>query len=90
MQTTTLRERGQLTLPAEVREALRIDSGALLAIEVVEGRIVMTPKTLIDSDQAWFWTDRWQAMEREVDAEVAAGRTTVVDGVDELFDALDD
>ena len=24
--------------------------------------------------QAWFWTERWQEMEREADADYAAGR----------------
>ncbi len=27
----------------------------------------------IDPDQAWFWTPEWQAKEREVDEEIAAG-----------------
>jgi len=27
----------------------------------------------IDPDQAWFWTPEWQAKEREVDEEMAAG-----------------
>ena len=25
-------------------------------------------------DQWWFWTDEWQAKEREVDEDIAAGR----------------
>jgi hypothetical protein len=40
-------------------------------------------------DQRWFWTERWQAMEREVDEHVAAGLVTVVDGPDALFEHLD-
>ena len=32
---------------------------------------------------------RQQAMEREADADIAAGRSTVVDGVDELIAHLD-
>jgi hypothetical protein len=29
----------------------------------------------INPDQAWFWTEEWQAGEREIDARIAAGRT---------------
>lgn len=43
----------------------------------------------VPADQAWFWTDRWQAMEREADADIAAGRVTVVDGATELIAHLD-
>jgi len=36
-----------------------------------------------------FWTDRWQEMEREADADIAAGRVVVVEGVDDLIAHLD-
>ena len=42
-----------------------------------------------DSDQAWFWTERWQKMEREADAEFAAGRSVEVDSVEALLAELD-
>jgi len=29
----------------------------------------------VGSQQAWFWTDRWQEMEREVDDQVGRGET---------------
>ena len=53
------------------------------------GRVELVPVVAVAADQAWFWTDRWQAMEREADADMAAGRSTVVDGVDELIAHLD-
>lgn len=87
--TTTLRERGQLTLPADVRDAAQVDAGAVFEIEVVDGRIVMTPKLLIDASQAWFWSERWQAMEREADGDIAAGRTTSFANVEGLIADLD-
>ncbi|MEH0546852.1 hypothetical protein QA802_28335 [Streptomyces sp. B21-105] len=30
----------------------------------------------IRTDQAWFWTERWQAGEREAGEDIAAGPTT--------------
>src|SRR5664280_1236548 len=40
----------------------------------------------LNPDQAWFWTEEWQAKEREADADEAAGRTTF-HASDEEFDA---
>lgn len=89
MLTTTLRDRGQMTLPAEIREALHIDAGALLVVEVDDGRIVLTPKVLVDVDQSWFWTERWQRMERQADEDFSSGRSKVLEGVDAFLDDLD-
>jgi hypothetical protein len=46
----------------------------------------------VNSDQAWFWTESWQAGEREVDASIAAGHTTFYASEEELeaaFAAVD-
>ena len=40
------------------------------------------------SDQSWFWTDEWQAMEREADLDIAAGRVVASSSVDEYLDVL--
>lgn len=87
--TTTLRERGQMTIPSEVREAARIEAGTVLECHVENGRIVMTPKVLVDADQSWFWTERWQAMERESGADFDTGRSAAFDDVESLLDDLD-
>ena len=87
--TTTLRERGQITIPSEVRDAAHVEAGAVLECHVEDGRIVMTPKILVDADQAWFWTERWQAMERDADADFAAGRSASFATVEALLDDLE-
>ena len=40
----------------------------------------------LNPDQAWFWTEEWQAGEREVDRQIAAGEGTVY-YTDEDFEA---
>jgi hypothetical protein len=40
----------------------------------------------LNPEQAWFWTEEWQAGEREVDREIAAGR--LITGTPEAFDAV--
>ena len=61
-------------------------------VEVVEradGVIELHPTVPVRADQAWFWTERWQKMEREVDAHVAKGEGTTHDSAEELFADLD-
>jgi len=87
--TTTLRERGQITIPSEVRDAAHVEAGAVLECRVEDGRIVMTPKVLVDADQAWFWSERWQAMERKADSDFTDGRSASFADVDALLDDLE-
>lgn len=47
----------------------------------------MTRKDIeIDADQIYFWTEEWQAKEREADEDVAVGRYADFDDVDEFFE----
>ena len=39
-------------------------------------------------DQAWFWTEEWQAGEREAEADLAAGRYESFDTMEDLIDDL--
>ena len=90
----SVQSRGTVALPADLRRRLHLDqqNSQVRLIERDDGRIELVPVVAVPADQAWFWADRWQAMEREADADVAAGRTTVVDGstgLMELFAADD-
>jgi bifunctional DNA-binding transcriptional regulator/antitoxin component of YhaV-PrlF toxin-antitoxin module len=86
-----VQSRGTIALPAGLRRRLHLDEpGAQVAIvEREDGVIELRPALPVAADQRWFWTDRWQAMERDVDAHLEAGRVVVLDGPDELFDYLD-
>lgn len=39
-------------------------------------------------DQAWFWTPEWQAMEREADEDLAAGRYEDFETLDDFIEDL--
>lgn len=39
----------------------------------------------IDPDQAWFWSEEWQAAERQVDAELASGDYEEFDSIEDLI-----
>jgi bifunctional DNA-binding transcriptional regulator/antitoxin component of YhaV-PrlF toxin-antitoxin module len=82
----TIQSRGTIALPADLRRRLHLDqaNAQVKLVEGEDGRIELIPVVAVPADQAWFWTDRWQTMEREADTDVAAGRTTVVDGLEGL------
>jgi hypothetical protein len=86
----TLQSRGTLALPADLRRRHHLDrpDAQIKLIEQDDGRIELVPVVAIPADQAWFWSERWQAMEREADADIAAGRTVVVDGLEGLLGAF--
>ena len=86
-----IRQRGVITLPAELRRRLELDEdGARLEIvEREDGVIELRPTVAVPADQAWFWADRWQQMEREADEDIRAGRVSSADTAEELIEILD-
>ena len=81
-----LRDKNQVTLPAEIREALHIREGDEIEFAVTEGGDVTVRGYMsIPTDQRWFWTPEWQLGEREASEQIAAGEMTVYDSADEMF-----
>lgn len=72
----------------------RITESGELEIELPDGLkpgpVYVTIAT-IDPEQAWFWTPEWQAQERKVDEDIAAGRykdfSTMEDFINDLTSA---
>jgi AbrB family looped-hinge helix DNA binding protein len=88
--TSTLRARGTVTIPQDVRDRLDLAEGDQLIVTIEDDRIVLTPTSLIPDDQAWFWSPEWQAKEREADEALARDeRGTVFQGGDEFLAFLD-
>jgi AbrB family looped-hinge helix DNA binding protein len=48
-----VKEKFQITLPAELREALHLAVGDLLEATIQDNVIVLTPKVVVDRAQAW-------------------------------------
>ena len=87
---TRVRPKGQITLPGEIRELLDLKEGDDLAFSVNEqGQVVVNRLDVIPPDQAWFWSERWQTMEREVDEHVRRGETSVHEDAGALLRHLD-
>src|SRR2546423_898898 len=88
MARTTLRAKGQLTLPEDIRKAARLEEGDLFEAEMTPEGILPPPQRLIDGTQAWFWSPDWQQGEREADAARAAGRVENFSSGEEFLGAL--
>lgn len=87
---TRLRGRGQITLPPEIRERLQVREGDDVLFRLNEqGQVVVEQVQFIDPEQAWFWTEKWQKMEREAQEDIDAGRVHRYANIDEAIDALE-
>jgi bifunctional DNA-binding transcriptional regulator/antitoxin component of YhaV-PrlF toxin-antitoxin module len=86
-----LQARGTLALPADLRKRHHLDDpGAQVRIvERDDGVIELHPLASIPAGQRWFWTERWQRMERDADEDIAAGRVRTYDDVDDLLAGLE-
>jgi len=80
---------GQITIPAAIRKALNLREGDYVEVRLADDRIILTPKQVVDKSQAYFWTEEWQAAEREADEDIRAGRVEVFESVDELLADLE-
>jgi len=83
-----IRKKAQLTLPQSIRRELGIEEGDFLDISVKDGTAVLKVKKLVDKEQAWFWTRRWQQGEREAEEDITAARLHKFDSAGEAVDFL--
>lgn len=87
--TAMVRKKGQVTIPAGIREAARIEEGDPVDFEIVADGILLRPKKVIDSTQAWFWTATWQEKIHTSIQETEAGLGEQFENDDEFLASLD-
>lgn len=78
-----VRKKAQVTLPHSVRQTLNIEESDFLDVRVENGEIVLRVKKLVDKEQAWFWTKRWQEGEAEAEEDIRAARVRSFDNAEE-------
>ena len=81
MALAKVKQKGQVTIPAPIRERLALVEGDYLEVTVEDSRIVLTPKEVVDRHPAI------DAAIKEGLADVAAGRVTPAFGSMEEFEA---
>jgi AbrB family looped-hinge helix DNA binding protein len=90
MSQSIVRGKGQITIPADVRAAARLEEGDPVEVELVADGILLRPYKRIDATQAWFWQPEWQRGEREAAKDLAEGRSRVFESPEEFLDSLED
>jgi AbrB family looped-hinge helix DNA binding protein len=88
--TIAVRRKGIVTIPEAMREELDLREGDHLIATVEDGRLVLTPASIIPDDQAWFWTPTWQDREDEADHEIAGGAGRIARSPEEFIAELSD
>lgn len=83
-----IRKNAQITLPAGIRKAVHLEDGDVLDCEAKEGRIILTPKKIVDKTDAWFWTSDWQKAEAEAQKDIDSGKVKEFDSADDLIEDL--
>lgn len=85
-----IRPKGQVTIPSEIRSILDVKEGDDLIFHMDEkGRVIVDRARIIPPDQAWFWSEHWQQMEREVQADIDAGNVLEFDNIEDFIEYLD-
>lgn len=83
-----IRKNSQVTLPAGVRKAVHLEEGDVLDCEVQDGRIILTPKKVIDKRDLWFWSAEWQKAEAEAQRDIDSGNVEEFDSAEDLITNL--
>jgi antitoxin MazE len=86
---TQLRRRAQVTLPSEVVKKMKLQEGDNLDIAMEEDRIIIKPVLVIDRSQSWFWSKKWQELEKEANEDIKKGKVQKAKNVKELIKNLD-
>lgn len=86
-----VQKRGTIALPPGVRRRHHLDQpGAQVRlVERSDGIIELHPVLAVRSDQAWFWSQRWQTMEAEAEADIKADRMATLEGPEQFLIELD-
>lgn len=84
-----IRHNFQITVPTVIRKRLGLHIGDILETNIKEGKIIITPKKIIDADQTWFWTKEWQESEKEAEADLKTGKVKKFKNVEDLIADLD-
>lgn len=87
----TVQKRGLISLPADLRKRHHLDDpGAQVELrERDDGVIELRAQSAVPADQRWFWSERWQRMEREAEADIEAGRVETFDRPEDFLHDLD-
>jgi len=75
---------GQFTIPSKIRKILHIKEGDLLRLEIKNNQIILTPVSVINRNQAYFFTKKWQKSIQESEKAIKKGEYSIYHSAEEL------
>jgi len=88
MKAATVSQKGQIAIPKEIREKLRIKSGDKLIFKIIKGKLTLEPTITIPRSQAWFWTDEVQQKIKKAEKNYQSGHFKKYDEVNDFIKDL--
>jgi len=79
----------QIAIPREIIRELGLKHEDYMDLYISESKVILEPKILIPKDQAYFYSEQWQADEKESEYDIKSGRVTKTKNIEELFSKLD-
>ena len=61
---------------------------ALSSEQKIELSRRLNEEFVLDEGQSWYWSKEWQAAEKEADEDIATGRVTKFDNIDDALEFL--
>jgi AbrB family looped-hinge helix DNA binding protein len=91
MAVSTVRNKGQVTIPADVREAAHLEEGTIVEFTVTDDGVLMKAKVqvLVDPEDVWFYSAAWQERHREAIGQVERGDVEPDGSTKDFLGALD-
>ncbi len=87
--TFLIKDQSSLVIPKEACLALHLeDKGEVFEMIVEDGRVILEPKFTVPKGEEQFWTEEWQAGEREADEDIKAGRGIVFENAEDAIKYL--
>ena len=86
--TGKITSKSQITIPKEIAKKVDLKVGDHVEFEIKDGGILLKPMVLIDKEQTWFWSKRWQEGEKEVDEYIKVGKVKTANSLRELLEDL--
>ncbi len=75
---------GQFTIPSKIRKILHVKEGDLLRLEIKDNQIILTPVSVINRDQAYCFTKKWQKSIQESEKAIKKGEYSIYHSAEEL------
>ena len=83
-----LKQKSQVTIPAELLKKMKLKTGDKLEIEEQEGRLVITPVVIIPREQLWYYSKEWQKDELKAEQQIREGKVSIATSKSALLKGL--